>query len=366
MEEYKHRIMIISCFLAAAMLFFAVVTTGCKGKERGKTAGRPEITGVTVSPVALSTVDDIYETTGTIKANTTSVVASRMMGVVTSVSVKEGDAVKAGQVLLVIDDRDAAQRVRASGMSVESARQNKDLAEKTWQRYKNLYNENALSRQEMDQVETQKKVADAEYERIKAMDDESKTYMSFTRITAPINGRVTEKRIDVGSMATPGMPLLVLEGGGSSYIEASIDAGLGTKIKKGMPVEVEVETLDRPLGGKIRDVFPSVDPLSRTFIVKVAIGNTGIRNGLFARLRIPVGKRNAIVVPEKAIVQKGQLIGVYALDSQGIVTYRLIRKGNSFSGGTEILSGLRVNDKIIIDGVEHVVDGGVIEGEKVK
>ena len=54
------------------------------------------------------------------------------------------------------------------------------------------------------------------------------------------------------------------------------------------------------------------------------------------------------------------------LDSQGIVTYRLIRKGNSFSGGTEILSGLRVNDKIIIDGVEHVVDGGVIEGGKVK
>lgn len=365
MEEQSHHRFLISCFLAAIILL-AGMTAGCKGKQKEEAAKRPEITGITVSPVSMSTVDDVYEATGTVKANSTSIVSSRVMGVVTSIPVREGDTVKAGQILLIIDDRDAAQRAHAASMAVESASLNKSLAEKTWQRYKNLYDEKALTRQEMDQVETQKKVAEAEYERIKSMAEEARTYLSFARVTAPISGRITEKRIDIGSMASPGMPLLVIEGGGSSYIEVSIDAGLGAKIKTGMTVEAIVETIDRPLPGMIREVFPSVDPSSRTFAVKVEIRNASLRSGLFARVRIPVGKRETILVPERTIVQKGQLTGVYAVDGQGIVTYRLVRKGNASAGGIEILSGLTVNDRIITAGIEKVIDGGVITGEKTK
>ena len=363
-EQSRHRLM-VSCFLAA-MILLAVMTVGCKGKQKEEAAKRPEITGVTVSSVSLSTVDDVYEVTGTVRANSTSIVASRVMGMVTSIPVREGDSVKAGQVLLIIDDRDAVQRVRAASMAVESAKQSQSLAEKTWQRYKKLYDENVISRQEMDQMDTQKKVADAEYERIKSMAEEAKTYLSFARVTAPISGRITEKRIDAGSMATPGMPLLVIEGGGSSYIEVSIDAGLGAKVKTGMVVEAIVENMDRPLPGMIREVFPSVDPSSRTFTCKVEIRNALLRSGLFARVRIPVGKRKTILVPEQAIIQKGQLTGVYAVDGQDIVTYRLVRKGNTSAGGTEILSGLTLNDRIITAGIEKVIDGGMMMGEKTK
>jgi RND family efflux transporter MFP subunit len=365
MEVQSYHRLMVSCFLAA-MIMLAGMTAGCKGKTEEHATKRPEITGVTVSPVFLSKVDDIYETTGTVRANSTSMVASRVMGTVTSLSVREGDFVKAGQVLLTIDDRDAAQRARAAGMAVESAKQSQSLAEKTWQRYKKLYDENVISLQEMDQMDARKKVADAEYERIKSIAEEAGTYLSFARVTAPISGRITEKRIDAGSMATPGMPLLVIESGGSSYIEVSIDAGLGAKVKTGMVVEAIVETMDRPLPGMIREVFPSVDPLSRTFTVKVEIRNVNLRSGLFTRVRIPVGKKETILVPETAIVQKGQLTGVYAVDGQGIVTYRLVRKGNASASGTEILSGLAVNDRIIIAGIEKVTDGGLITGEKTK
>ena len=363
-EQSLHRLM-VSCFLTTIILL-AGITAGCSGKQKEEAAKRPEITGVTVSPVSLSTVDDVYEVTGTVRANSTSIVASRVMGVVTSISVREGDSVKAGQVILIIDDRDAVQRAHAASMAVESARQSQSLAEKTWQRYKKLYDEKVISRQEMDQMDAKKKIADAEYERMKSMAEEARTYLSFARVTAPISGRITEKRIDAGSMATPGMPLLVIEGGGSSYIEAFIDAGLGGKVKTGMIVEAIVETMDKPLAGMIREVFPSVDPLSRTFTVKVEIRNVSLRSGLFARVQIPVGKREAILAPEQAIVQKGQLTGVYAVDGQGIVTYRLVRKGKASAGGIEILSGLTVNDRIITAGIEKVIDGGVIIGEKTK
>lgn len=365
MKQHSRYRLIITFFLAAVILMAGLIP-GCKGKAKEQTVQRPEISGVTVSPVSLSTVDEVYTATGTVRANSTSVVASRVMGVVKSVSVREGDTVKAGQLLMVIDDRDAAQRVRAAKMAMESANQNKALAEKTWQRYKNLYDEKALTRQEMDQIETQKKVAESDYERAKAMADEAGTYLSFARVTAPISGRITEKRIDAGSMATPGIPLLTMESGGSYYVEVFIDSAYGKKIKTGMAAEAAVETLEQPLQGKIREVFPSVDPLSRTFTIKVEIRHSGLRSGLFARVQIPVGKRETIVVPEQAVVEKGQLTGVYAVDSQGVVTYRLVRKGSTVAGGVEILSGLNTNDRIITAGVDRATDGGMIRGEKVK
>ncbi len=112
-------------------------------------------------------------------------------------------------------------------------------------------------------------------------------------------------------------------------IEASIDAGLGDKVKAGMAVTAMVQTLDGPLQGTVREVFPAVDTLSRTFTVKVGLKDARPRSGLFARVRIPVGKREAILVPAKAVVWKGQLTGVYAVDGQGVITYRLVRAGNA-------------------------------------
>jgi RND family efflux transporter MFP subunit len=348
-----------SCFL---LILSVAMTAGCKGNVEKSESKRPVVSGVTVTAIKSTTVDEFYETTGTVRSDRTSMVASRAMGVVTSLPVREGDRVRAGQLLLTIDDRDAAQRVRAAGMAVESARQNKALAETTWQRYKNLYDDKALTRQEMDQVDVQKKVAEAEYERAKAMAEEARIQQSFTRVTAPASGRVIERRTDVGSMATPGMPLLVIEGGGSPTIEASVDAGLGGRVKAGMAVTAVVETLDGPLPGTIREIFPAVDPLSRTFTVKVGLKDIRPRSGLFARVRIPVGKREAILVPAKAIVRKGQLSGVYAVDGQGLIAYRLVRAGDTSAAGTEILSGLVAGDRIVTDGIERVIDGGVLSG----
>jgi len=354
----------IAYFLIAIMSFI-FMAAGCKDTKEDAVP-RPQISGVKIDPVAVSTVDDIYEVTGTVRSNQTSLVASRVMGVVTSVKVKEGDFVQKGQLLITIDDRDAEQRLRAANMSSEAAKQSQALAEKTWQRYKKLYDEEVVSQQEMDRMDTQKKLADAEYNRVRAMADEAATYLSFTKVTAPVSGRITEKRIETGSMATPGMPLLVVEGGGSSYIEVSIDAGVGPAVKTGMPVEAEIDTMLRPLAGVIKEVFPAVDPASRTFTAKIGFKNENPRSGLFARVRFPIGKKAAILVPERAVVRRGQLTGVYAVDDQGLVTYRLVRTGKSSSAGTEILSGLKTGDRIITDGMGKVVDGGIISGAEMK
>jgi len=349
-------------YLLTAVALLIGLLGACKKESPEESMKRPVVDGVKVADVALSVVDDIYETTGTVRSDRESLVASRVMGVVTSVLVREGDHVAAGQLLLTIDDRDAVQRLRAAEMALEAADQNRVLAETTWRRYRNLYEEKAISRQEMDQVETQKKVAQAEYERAKAMAEEAKTSLSFTRVKAPVSGRITQKRIETGSMASPGMPLLVIEESGRFYVEAAVDERFAGKIKAGLEVELFAEAHGLSRRAAVRQVLTSVDPISRTFIVKIDPQGIAARSGLFVRVRIPIGKKEAITVPSGALVPKGQLMGVYAVDEHGTISYRLIRAGGSYAGRTEILSGLAAGDRVIVEGVQRAQDGAVVAG----
>jgi len=357
-DERKRIVAVRTALMALALL------AGCGDRVAPGTADvkRPAVTGVTVSAVQPARVGEFYETSGTVRARVSSVIASRVMGTVTAVHVRAGDRVTAGQLLATIDDRDAAQRVRAAEQAFEAAKQGRSMAELTWQRYRKLHDEKALARQEIDQIETQKKVADAQYEQARAGLEEARVWQGFTRITAPLPGVVTERRVDPGSMAMPGMPLFTVEGDGGFQLEAAVDEALSGKVRVGTGAAVTIDTLGLDTAGRVIEVVPAVDPATRTFIVKIALAGRGLKSGLFARVRLPRGEREAILVPKEAVVERGQLTGVFAVDPRGIVTYRLVRTGKAFEGGLEVLSGLQAGDRIITAGLEKAVDGGQITG----
>jgi RND family efflux transporter MFP subunit len=345
-----------------AALIFLTLLAGCGDRVGPGTAEvkRQAITGVTVTAVQLSKISDDYETSGTVRAKVTSNIASRVTGTVTAVHVRAGERVKAGQLLATIDDREAAQKVRAAEQAVESANQSRSMADLTYQRYKRLHDEKALARQEIDQIETQKKVAGANYEQAKAGLEEARVWQGFTRITAPAAGVVTDKRVDPGSMAMPGMPLFTIESDGGFQLEVSVDEALSGKLQVGTNTAVAIDTIGLNTTGKIIEVVPAVDPATRTFIVKIALADKGLKSGLFARVRLPRGEREALLVPKGSIVEKGQLTGLYAVDPQGLVTYRLVRTGKSYEGGIEVLSGINAGERIVTAGLEKAIDGGQI------
>jgi len=165
-------------------------------------------------------------------------------------------------------------------------------------------------------------------------------------------------------MAVPGMPLLTVENRAAFHAEVTVDESLSGKLRVGAPVRVSLEAIGRQIPGKITEILPVVDPLSRSFTVKVSLNGDGLRSGLYAKMRIASGKKEIILAPRSAIVEKGQLTGVYAVDGQDVVTYRLVRTGKEYDGQLEILSGLKPNDRIIVQGVEKAVDGGVLEKGK--
>jgi RND family efflux transporter MFP subunit len=213
-------------------------------------------------------------------------------------------------------------------------------------------------------VETQKKVAEMEYERAEAMLREARVYHGFTRIVAPAAGIVAGKKTDPGSMAVPGVPLFIVEDTSSCRMEVNLNEKLAGRVRGGMEARVFVESLNRELRGSITEVVPSVDPMTRTFPAKIAISGGGLRNGSYGKVSIPVGKREALLVKTTAIVEKGQLTGLYVVDDKSVVTYRLVRVGKPYGDTVEVLSGLKPNEKVIVGGVEKVVDGGILDSHK--
>ncbi|HTZ18890.1 MAG TPA: efflux RND transporter periplasmic adaptor subunit [Dissulfurispiraceae bacterium] len=347
------------------LLLVGLSLAGCGNKvSPGKAEVKHvEVPGVTTAEMKLSQVDDYIETSGTVKAGKIGVIASRIMGSVISIAVQEGQRVKSGQLLLTIDDRDIAQKVGAARNAVEAARQQKHLAEVTYERYAKLYEEKALSRQEFDQVETQKKVAQSEYERAKSMLGEAQEVHGYAHVKAPFSGVVTAKRIDSGSMAVPGMQLLTVEDTSSFLIETMADEKLSSSLRPGTQVDAKIDALGRDVKGKVSEVVPAIDPASRTFLVKIAISGEGLKTGLYAKVRIPSGKRDALTVPGSSIVEKGQLTGVYSVDAKGVISYRLVRTGKHYGNDVEVLSGLNAGDRIIVTGADKAVDGGIISGQ---
>lgn len=364
-------------FLFAALLSAPLFFAGCgdKVKPGANEVERREITGVKVSLVTPSEQSEVLEVSGTIKAKTVSAVASKVMGTVTSVKVEEGDYVRKGALLLTIEDADIAEKENAAkaGLNeakaaLESAKANLTLLNTTYGRYKKLYESKAISGQEFDNIGTQRKTAELEHERMQAAvkraeagAKEARAYRGYARVTAPVSGIVSEKRVDEGGMAVPGAPLLVIEDNSSYTLEADVDEKLSSALSPGMALKVTIGSLGKDFDAVITQTVPSVNPASRSFLVKASIKGEGLRSGLYARVGLPTGKKMVLTVPASAVVNKGQLTGVYTVDEKGVASYRLIRTGSRYGDAVEALSGLSRDERIITEGADKAFDGGVVK-----
>ena len=357
------------------VLTLAVVPVGCEKKVQPGVSQvqRQKVTGIKTETIVPAEVAKYYETSGTVIARAVSVVSSRIMGTVTSLKVREGDRVHAGQLLLTIDDRDIREKVKAAKegyeeakKGLEAAKENRDLVDVTFRRYGNLYTEKALTGQELDQIRTRKKIADIDYEkaqaglrRAEAGVKEAEVYQGFGQVTAPVTGTVTAKKIEAGSMAVPGNPLMNIEDDSSYRIEIKGNETLAGRISRGMEADVFIGALDRHFRGKVVEIVPSVDPASRSFIVKIALRGEGLRNGFYGRVSIAVGKKKVLLVPAGAIVERGELNGLYTVGKDNVIKYTLVRSGKAYGDRVEVLSGLNPGERVVVEGVEKAVDGGL-------
>ncbi len=358
--------------ILTVMSSILLVLVSCKAQETETHLQQVKVvTGVKTSMPVVKTVTEFYETTGFVKARNTSIVSAKVMGTVDEIYVKEGEWVKKGDPLLRINSpeieakvRQAEEAVEEAKRAVEMAEKQKALAEVTHRRYEALYRENAISQQEFDQIKTKRDVATLQYEmalkslqRAEAALQEAMAYRGYTVVTAPQDGRIAEKKIDIGTMAAPGMPLFVLEE--SHYqVVFSVDESLAGKIRTGKEIEVSVRAIGYTAKVKISEVTPQVDPMTRTFSVKALLPEIdGLRGGLYAEVKVPVGQIKRLLIPETALFQWGALEAVYVVDREKIVHLRLVKTGKADGQYVEVLSGLEPEEEIVVEGTEVLKDG---------
>jgi len=319
--------------------------TGCGGEKKQETE-KPGttptvITGVRLAPVAAEELDLVRDLAGSVQSAAVSQVSSRIMAQVLSVSVNEGDRVARGQVLLTLDDRELQAKVRQAESALrqaEAARNQAsaqlELASATHGRYRALLEGRAISRQEYEHVAAQETVASAAVAQAEgavsqatSAVEEARTWLAFTVIAAPVSGRVTAKRIDPGSMAAPGQSLLAMEQEGRYRLDLPVDGTLSATIVKGTPLTVAVEAAGYEGTVPVTEVVSAADPVSRTFTVRADLpSNPRFGSGQYARVRVALGKRTAIAVPEGALVKRGQLDGVFVA-GDGRLAFRLVQAG---------------------------------------
>lgn len=378
----------------------AVLTTACEKKQEAATEKPAAVSGVQTEVVSNSATSDYYEAVGTVRAKTSTVLSAKIVGSITALHAREGDRVRAGQTLIEIDNRDARTQVskaqagvreaqtgtdevdkniRAAESAKAAAEANKALAESTLKRYQVLRDRKSISPQEFDEVETKYKVAVVEVERADRMLQSlvarknmvlaridsaqadvavAQVQAGFARITSPINGVVITKHAEVGSLAAPGTPLLTIED--SHYrLEAAVEESQLRNIRLGASAIVTIDALGQEeLSGRVVEIVPAADPASRSYTVKIDIpGKSLLRSGLFGKARFVAGERQVLTVPNKAIVQRGQLNYVYVVDASGIARMRLITLGKQGGDRVEVLSGLSNGERIVSDGTSLNKEG---------
>ncbi|MFZ0732822.1 MAG: efflux RND transporter periplasmic adaptor subunit [Candidatus Sulfotelmatobacter sp.] len=358
-------------------IVLAAMLIGCSN-GRETISGAPEtVANVSIISAQTATVPDVIDAVGTLRATETSRLAAQMMGNIVEIRVREGDRVQRGQVLAVIDEaqpRAALDRATAAELGAQqettAAESDFALAEATFKRYQMLYEKKSVSPQEFDEINARFQAAQARQEmaragqaQAKAALQQARTALGYTHIVAPFDGLVTEKKADVGTLASPGTPIFTVEDLRRYRLEATVNETDLRFVRQGQQVQVSIDALgDRQLKGKVVEIVPAADPASRSFLVKVELPSDPVlRSGLFGRAEFTRGERTALLIPRNAVVERGQLQGIYVLDPNKIVGLRYITLGKPSATQVEVLAGLETGEMLVAN-----PDGRELSGRKIE
>ena len=205
-------------------------------------------------------------------------------------------------------------------------------------------------------------VAKAQVQEASATMQSAQVSLSYAQVPAPFDGRVVQRLVDPGSMASPGVSLLEVEGG-EYRLEAVVPENILRSASVGVFADVRIEALSgQALSGRIVEVVPKADAATHSFIVKIALPkNRSIKSGMYGKVTIRTGSVTRTLIPQSATWEREGLSYVFALNAEGIARIRIVTLGERHDDKIEVLSGLTVGDRIVIGNRDAVSDGCKVE-----
>ncbi len=291
------------------------------------------------------------EIQGTVETKNTATATPRMAGTYTTVYVKEGQSVKAGQLLAKIDNAILMDQIAALKQQLE-------LANTVFEKQKSLWDQKIGTEIQYLQAKNNKESLEKNLAVLN-------TQIDMYNVYAPISGAVEKVMAKTGEIAAPGMPLASIVNLGSLKATANVPDVYVSNIKMGDAVKVLLPDLNREINARITFISKLVNPANRTFKIEASIPTSGdIKPNMLSVLNIAdINKSNALVIPQNYIQSTEFGDVVYVAETEGnkkIAKARKVKTGVSYNGEIEIIEGLQAGDLIVTEGYQDLVDGQAI------
>jgi membrane fusion protein (multidrug efflux system) len=356
------------------IMLLVVATIGINfSKKRNQTAQLPAPVAASPAPLEFLSTDvtivaprdlrQMLRLSGSLRAVNQASVKAKVGGEVRDVLVREGEAVKAGQVLVRIDAGEYQARVGQARGALQAARGQLDIAAKTRENNKALLEKGFISKNAFDNADSQFNIAQANVESAKSALDVVQKSLNDTVIRAPISGLVSSRSIQPGEKVSPDNRLLDVIDLNKLELEAAVPASDIMNVALGQEVQVRIEGLPNPLIGKVARINPATQAGSRSFMTYIQVDNPQgvLRAGMFGEAQLTLAKKSGVLtVPQSAVQGTIDNQYVYVIENDRLERKAIepgLRGDDGRGAAVEIVAGLDNGAQIIKNNLGNLRPG---------
>jgi RND family efflux transporter MFP subunit len=355
-------------YIITAILGATILISSCGSEDKKAVIDNSPTLTVKVKTVSEDNSNPFLSVSGKIEAVKSANISTRMMGYVDKIYVGVGDKVRDGQLLMSVNNADVSAQLAQVNAGITEAEAAYKNAEKDYNRFTTLFQENSASQKELDDITANYNMAKARLESAKQVRNGVNAQMGYANIRAPFDGVVTNKFIDAGDMANPGMPLLEVESPSKYQVLAMVPESEILAVKNDSEVTVQIKAMNKNIKGKVTEVSTSSKNTGGQYLVKVILDKTDaqILSGMYATVQFPVARKtnsSAIMIPIEVIVKNGQLTGIYTVSQSNTALLRWLRLGRTFGDQVEVLSGLSADEQYIVSAEGKLFNGAKISNQ---
>ncbi|WP_158278611.1 efflux RND transporter periplasmic adaptor subunit [Rhodohalobacter mucosus] len=341
-------------------LLMVFLISGCSTDDAALPEQEPVAVDVETAGMSLAYSDRTFP--ASVESDNQASLSTIVMGTVTAVPVTVGDEVKKGDILIRIkDDQIRAQKSQIEANLVQ-ARANMENTETNYNRIKNLYAEDSATSKELDDISTMYEIAKANLEALEARLNEVNEMLAYTVIRAPFDGIVSRKFVSEGDMAAPGHPLVAVSDPSNVKITASVAESEIGQIEEGSEVSVTISSAGLAgVPARLTAVSSAGDPMSRQYAIEAALEDeeeiSRLKVGMFAEIHVSINPSEALYIPIQAVVERGQLTGIYSITDNNRAVLRWVRLGKRSGEQVEVLTGLKPGEKYVLGPTDLIRQG---------
>lgn len=318
---------------------------------------RPAIT-VTTDHIRSSDFPRMHIAAGQVSADQTIELSSRISGYISKLLPSEGAIVEADDLLVEIDAATVESSIRQSKASLVEAKSELSDARADVRRFTELSKTNAISKEDLRKARLRVSRATASVESAEAQLAEHQAELAYTQIKSPVRSRVIEHMSKAGDLAVPGSAILRLESLSNPHFETWIPISIIDELKIGQSIPLILEGRPEPVESRITELIRSADPVTRRCKVQISIPDEiTTLVGHYGHAQFILGTDQRPVMPERALIQRAGIDGVFIIDKEGMARFRSIRTGRRWQDQVELLAGPATGTMVILNPDESLRDG---------